>query len=324
MNFLFHSILFLAVLCTVAATAISGRSWGPEGPVGVWLLFALPCLLAAVLLIALVQKEWLGQLPGGPAVQYASVLGVVVAMGAAFFGSLDRSQTLTSWVLRSVPYFILTGCAAALYLRNLPEWKIGRWILSVLLGIPAIAGWGLLSFGLFLAIRNTLAESEQQINAEAVREKQFEEEEVVEFHQLGKDPPLSMVLRFAWSRNAEIRSQTQAMLKSHDHLVDELIELLSRDNENAVRYVAFICDIPAAELAPAWAAMLERQRKAWDFLQHDENAGKWEPNLSMYFEGARKLRRVNGDLAPALRSWYELLKKSRGLGNLADFVKTLL
>lgn len=50
----------------------------------------------------------------------------------------------------------------------------------------------------------------------------------------------------------------------------------------------------------------------------------WEPNISDYFEGARKIQMAGGDLKPQLRLWYELVKKVKGLDGLAAFIKTLL
>ncbi len=69
---------------------------------------------------------------------------------------------------------------------------------------------------------------------------------------------------------------------------------------------------------------MERQLKHWDALQHDEHAGSWEPNLSSYFDGARKIKESGGDLTPQLTAWYDFLRRCKGLDNLAAYVRTLI
>src|SRR5262249_31206151 len=163
-----------------------------------------------------------------------------------------------------------------------------------------------------------------RLSNEQDRERQYEQEEVAEYRALPGDASLATLLRFTWCRNAEIKREVQDRVRRWPALDDALIELLDSGNEPVINYVALFYDAPPAKLAPAWGAMLQRQRENWNVLQFDEYAGKWEPNLSVYFEGAKKIQQSGGDLKPQLRSWYELLNKSKGLGNLAAFVKTLL
>ena len=107
-------------------------------------------------------------------------------------------------------------------------------------------------------------------------------------------------------------------------LDDKLIELIDQDCDEAISYIANLYENPPAKLAPAWARMLERKRKAWDTLQYDEHAGTWEQNLRAYFVGAKEIQLAGGLLRTELLSWHEHLQKCKGLQNLTAFVKELL
>jgi len=156
------------------------------------------------------------------------------------------------------------------------------------------------------------------------RERERESEEVSEYRALPVDAPLSSLLRYAWSRNGEVRKECRQRVASWPGLDEALIVLLGENSEDAVSYVALVQEAPGASLAPAWGVMLDRQLKRWDVRIQDGYAGKWEPNLRPYFDGARKIQRSGGDLRPSLRAWYEQLSRGKGLDGLAAEVKGLL
>jgi hypothetical protein len=160
--------------------------------------------------------------------------------------------------------------------------------------------------------------------AEAERESEYEAQEVAEFRALPADAGLAAVMRYTWSRNATVSAEARARVNAWPGLEDAMIELLNQDSDSVVTYVSHVMEKPPARLAPAWGAMMERQLKHWDVLQHDEYAGKWEPNLSGYFEGARKIQESGGDLKLQLTDWHVFLRKCRGLENLASYVGGLI
>jgi len=324
MTILLDVLVLLAFLSTLAGTLAMRMPSGPEGPVGAWILFLFPCLFVAILVTTFAVKGMMSFIPGGRTLQFVAAVGIVISLGTAFFASLDRNNNVLPTALASVPYLILIGCFAAVHRPSMAEPRVATWTAAVLLGGAALAGWGLTGVGVATSVRSNLEESAARANREQANENQFEQEEVAEYRALSGDVPLSTLLRFTWSRNEEIKKEAQDRVRRWPELDDALIELLNNGDETVISYVALFYDAPPAKLAPAWGAMLQRQRQNWNVLQYDEYAGKWEPNLSVYFEGAKKIQQAGGDLRPQLRSWYELLNKSKGLRNLAAFVKTLL
>ncbi len=320
-SLLLDGLLFLALLSTIGASAGMRGHWGPEGPVGAWVLFFFPCLLAAILLATFASRSMLDFVPGGRPVQFVAAAGILVALSVAFLGTLDGKEDVLTRALGATPYLILFGCLVLIHRAQLPA--VAAWIPTILLGVAALAGAGVIGFTAAASVKSSFEQSAERSQKEQASETEFERQEVAEYEALPADAPLASLLRLTWSRNAKVKALARQRVAQGAGLDDAPNDLLVAGNEDVIHYVSFVYEKPSAKLAKGWAAMLERQRKAWDVLQYDEHAGKWEPNLSAYFEGAEKLQRAGGDLKPQLRSWYELLSKSKGLGNVAAFVKTL-
>ena len=313
-------LLALAFVTMLLATRVASMPSGPEGPVGAWLLFVPPFGFAAVALFLMVFRNHLDWIPGGALVRLLAILGVLTAFVIAMFASLGKQNTLSSTAGKIAPVLILVGCALALHARQfaLP------WAAGMLFALAAVSGWSLWGFGLVTKIRSDMEQAEASAKAEAQRESEYEAQEVAEFRALPADAELSTVMRYTWSRNATVSSEARARVNSWPELENAMIELLNKDSDNVVTYVSHVMERPPARLAPVWGAMMERQLKHWDVLQHDQYAGKWEPNLSGYFEGARKIQESGGDLKLQLTAWHAFLRKCKGLDNLAAYVGTLI
>jgi hypothetical protein len=313
-------LLALALLTTLLATWAASKPSGPEGPVGAWLLFLPPLGLAAVALFLMMFRNRLDWIPGGALVRFLAILGVLTTFAMAMIVSMDKQNTLLSIAGKVAPFLILIGCALAVHARQfaLP------WVAGILFAVAAVSGWSLWGFGLVSKIRSDMRQAEEAAAEEAKRESEYEAQEVAEFRALPADAALSAVMRYTWSRNATVSNEARARVNAWPGLEDAMIELLNQDNDTVVTYVSHVMQKPPARLAPAWGAMMERQLKNWDVLQHDEYAGKWEPNLSAYFEGARKIQESGGDLKPQLTAWHTFLRKCKGLDNLAAYVGTLI
>lgn len=316
-------LLALAFLSSILGAAVLRLPSGPEGPVGGWLLLIPTCGLAGFLLFQLASRG-LVETPGGRAVQFAAGAGILTTLVAAFVFSLDSKGGALSVASSLVPYVIFLGCLAAIHGKSFPDPAIGSLVMKVCLGITALAGWALLGAGLIQYVHSDLQASTARALQEDAREKEYESSEVAEYRSLPADAPLHVVMRFTWSRNGAVKKEARERVQNWPALDDKLIELLNEKNETVITYVSHVHDAPPAKLAPAWGAMMDFQLKSWDVLQYDQYAGKWEPNLSSYFEGAAKIQKAGGNLKPQLNAWYVFLKKCKGMGNLAAFVKTLL
>ncbi len=314
----------LAFLTTLLATTVARGSSGPEGPVGAWLVAILPCFFSGVLLVLLVRRGLLSFVPGGRAFQAVLAAGILASLVASFFASPGGKGSLLSYFASAVPYLVLAGCLAVLHGPQLREPRLGTAMAALLLGGTSLAGWGAAGTGLIRHARSSLEVSASKMREEDQRERERESEEVFAYRALPADAPLSSHLRYAWSRNGDVQKECRQRVAGWPGLDDALIELLGQESEDAVSYVALVQEAPSARLAPAWGAMLDRQLKRWDVRFRDENAGKWEPNLRPYFDGARKIQRSGGDLRSQLRAWYEPLSRGKGLEGLAAEVKALL
>ncbi len=324
MILLLDIILFLAFLSTIAVDILTRKPWGPEGPIGAWLLLVIPCLFAAILVFVMAGKGLLNFFPGGRMIQFVIAMGMLIVFSMVLFGRLGRHDSMSLGGLMVAPYLILAGCAAIIHCSNLTDSRVGYWVATIVFGGTALTGWGLSGWGVFLYLQADMQQSAQKALEEREQEDQNKQWEAAEYAKLDDSSSLYAFLDFMWSRNEEVRRQAQEKVNRFPGLDDELVRLLDLDSKGAVSYIAKLYENPPAKLAPAWGRMLERQLKKWSSLQYDEHAGTWENNLKPYFVGAQKIQLAGGSLHTELQSWYTYLQKCKGLGNLAAFVKNLL
>jgi len=320
------TFLVLAFVSTIIVTILTQQPSGPEGPVGVWLVLLIPCLLVAVLVFMMVGKELLYFIPGGSLIQFVTAVGILITFSITIFGTIDRHQY--NWAIQglviTVPSLILVVCTVIIHQIVFPNPRLIHLMAAVLLGGAALAGWGLAGTGIFLYMQNELEQATLRVQKEKEQEDQRAQWEIAEYAKLGDSPSLYALLQFVWSRNDQVRRQAREKVSRLQDLDDKLIELINQDSEEAISYIAKVYENPPATFAPAWGRMLNRQLKKWNSLQYDEHAGTWENNLINYFKGAEKIQMAGGSLHTELMAWHEHLMKCKGLGNLATFVKNLL
>ena len=318
--------LVLAFLSTIAVTIMTQTPTGPEGAMGVGLVLLFPCLFAAILVFIMVGKELLNFIPGGGLVQFVIAVGILITFSIAIFGTIDRHNY--NWAIQglviTVPSLILAGCTVIIHQTDFPNLRLVYWVAAILLGGAALTGWGLAGNGIYLYMQHEMEQSAIRAQKEREQIDEREQWEVAEYTKLDDSASLHALLQLMWAQTEQVRQQVHERLRNYPQLDEKLIELLDKDNDQAISYVAKLYDNPPAKLAPAWGRMLERQLKKWDSLQYDEHAGTWENNLINYFEGAKKIQIAGGSLHTELMAWHQHLMKCKGLGNLAAFVKNLL
>ena len=319
-------LLVLAFLSTVAITVMTKTTTGPEGAMGIGLVLFIPCLFAATLVFVMAGKGLLDFIPGGGFVQFVFAVGILITFSIAIFGTIDRHNY--NWAIQglviTVPSLILLACTVIIHQTDFPNLRPVYWVAAILLGGATLFGWGLAGKGIYLYMQTEIKRSTQQAQKEREQLDEREQWEAAEYAKLSDSPSLYALLQFMWARNDEIQHQAHERLRNYPQLDEKLIELLDKNNDEAISYVAKLYDNPPVKLAPAWGRMLARQLKKWDNLQYDEHAGTWEYNLRPYFTGAQKLQIAGGSLHDELLAWHTYLQKCKGLGNLANFVKNLL
>lgn len=312
-------LLLLAFVTALLAAWIASQPAGPEGPVGAWIVMLPPFGFAGLALLLMLLRQQLDWIPGGGLVRVAAALGVLAAFAMAMMASFAKGGPLVSLALKLAPAVIVLGCALALHARRFPSPRAA----GMLFALAAVTGWTALGAGLVWKVRSGLRRANEAALAEAARAAEYEAQEVAEYRALAAGAGLSELLRYTWSRNTTVRDEARSRVSGWPALDEALSGLLDRDSEDAIAYVAHVMEKAPATLAPAWGRMMERQLKRWDVLRHDQYAGKWEPNLSGYFEGARKIQESCGDLTPQLTAWRDFLRKCQGLGNLATYAGIL-
>jgi hypothetical protein len=317
-------LLFLALASTITGTVVSQQPTGPEGQVGGWVLLVFPWLFLAIAVFILAGKGSLNFIPGGRPVHFFVAFGILVTFGTAMLGAFFNDNSVVPRLLIVIPLLILAGCAGILHHSVFPNPKLVNLVAAIFLAGAGLVGWGLTGTGIFLYMKNDLERSARQAQEEREQEEQREQWEVAEYAKLDDSVPLNALLRFAWSRNDQVRREAREKASRFPGLDDKLIELIDQDCDQAISYIAKLYENPPAMLAPSWGEMLERQLTKWDGLQYDEHAGTWEHNLKAYFEGAQKIQLDGGSLRTELLSWHKHLQKCNGLGDLTAFVKTLL
>ncbi len=318
--------LILAFLSTIAVTVMTQTPTGPEGAMGIWPVLLIPCLLVATLVFFMVGKGLFNFIPGGGTIEFVIAVGILITFSIAFFGTIDRQNY--NWAVQglviTVPSLILVACAVIIHHTDFPNLHIVYWAAAILLGGASLTGWGLAGKGMFLYMQNEMEQSALRVQKEREQIDERGQWEVAEYAKLNDSASLYALLQFMWSQTEQVRQQVHERLRNYPQLDEKLIELLDKDNDQAISYIAKLYDNPPVKLVPAWGRMLERQLKKWDNLQYNEHAGTWENNLKPYFLGAQKLQLAGGSLHTELRAWHTYLQKCKGLGNLTDFVNNLL
>ena len=319
-------LLVLAFLSTIAVTVITQQPTGPQGAMGIGPVLFIPCLFAAIILFVMAGKGLLDFIPGGGLVQFVIAVGIIITFSIAIFGTVDRHNY--NWAIQglviTVPCLILVCSAVIIHQTAFPNLRPIQLAAVIVLGGAALTGWGLAGTGIFHYMKYEMEKAALQAQKEREQMDEREQWEAAEYAKLDDSASLYALLQFMWARNDDVQQQAHERLRNYPQLDEKLIELLDKDNDQAIDYVAKLYDNPPVKLEPAWGRMLKRQLKKWDSLQYDDHAGTWEYNLKPYFTGAQKLQLAGGSLQDELLAWHEHLMKCKGLWNLASYVKDLL
>lgn len=323
MTILLHLLayLLLASLVGLIVMFMPPRRLGPEGPVGVWVVF-VPSLTLALLFLAI------GSLSGRFAwmldnrfVWLILSVGILVSLGVALFSLLDRGVSRALGIAASM--MIGAACLLSLY----PETQATRRIVAlVLFGLPALAGLALLLKALIDKALGNRRRFEAQEREVAEAQKQRAQWDTENFATLPVDAPFFAVSQYLWSPTASVQAEARARLAARPDLEAQMIECLKVDGCDAAvaSYIAYVEERPSPTLAPAYAAFLDRQLAAWKTTHLiGPNPAQWEPNLSSWFDAAERLQAAGGDLRPSLTAWREALAVIPGFAGLVQRIREI-
>lgn len=321
MTVLVHALLYLLLASLVITNLMLAgpRRLGPEGAVGVWLVFVPSLVLAFLFLVTgSLSGHFAWMLPNRFAWLLLSA-GILVSLGVALFALIDRGMS------RRLGIAVTMVVGAACFLALDPEIGLtgaARRVLPMLLfGLLALAGHALLIKTMFRHTIGRRAWLEAQYRAADEAEQRRAQGDVDEFAAVPVDAPFLTVSRFLWSSTGPVRTQARERLQARPDLEAQMVECLGIDgaDEAVACYIAYVQSQPLPTMAPAYAAFLDRQFTSW---QHSRLIGAdpalWEPNLAAWFDAAERIQAAGGELRPSLTRWREAFELIPGFEQQAQ------
>lgn len=317
--------LTLAVF-VLSRVAGSGPS-GPEGPVGGWLIAVPPFILLSIILFVLVGRGRFDWVPGGRALCYPLVIGVLVTIVTIMFLDFDRNKTFWHELAGLFPFLLLGACLWAVHgFEDVIPRTAGRAGAGAILGLAAAFGWGLMLFGFVQYVRREARIAEERAASIQAEENERSAQDLASFRALPSDAALPALLEYTYSASATIQKEARDRMAARPRLEDELIEGLTANwADSAVSYIANVLPKASPRMAPGMAQVLEKQLEQWrSTFENDPYANTWVPNVSSYIEAADKVQMAGGDLKPQVQAWYDLVRKGKGLEGFAMRIKMIL
>src|SRR3954452_17285013 len=139
-------LLVLSLVAMILVTSLVGRSFGPDGAVGLWLVLLPPWFFMGIILLATVLSGKFDWIPGGRFTGVVMLLGLMIGVGTAMFFIFDDADTLKGRLIGLIPYLVLAGCAGAVHFLHGPmPVKAGGIATAAVLAVCSLAGWGVVA-----------------------------------------------------------------------------------------------------------------------------------------------------------------------------------
>lgn len=314
---LLNTGVVLVGVCLALLFAARHAHWGPEGPVGGWLLLVPYLFLAATVTAILIALGTFSWAPGGRGTCFLLWLGLLIVFAVSGYYAMDDVETKYEQSAALSGWFLLAGCFVAV---NAAPSKAAKTTIALTLGLGGAMGW--------LQVLFWLSEcSSQQAQYEESRIKHEEEVQQgreVEFRALGKDAPFWKYFGYMYISNDELRKECHEIMAARADRDASLIDYLGNEilASDATRYIAEFHPAPGPALAPAFA-----QRSDLVVGQISEvNSGSDQISDRSYsdikdiIDAATRIQKGGGDLAPQLQRWRIYLG---GFKNTAELVSEI-
>ena len=312
-SFLLNGGIVLAGLSLVLIRSIRHAHWGPEGPVGAWLLVVPYVLLAAAVTAVLITTGVLSWVPGGRLTCIPIWLGLLVAFAVSGNYSMSEPESkfeefaaLSGWVL-------LAGCLVAV--NSQPSIAAKAAIVATL-GLGGVAGWVQVAAWLV-----DYAEEQNQVAESRIAgDRQFQESLDAEFRALGKEAPLWKYFGYMYLSNQELRKECLAIIAERADRDVRLAEYLGSETlaPAATTYIGEFHPAPGAALASAFARRsdLVLSRISEFETGADQITERSHDDIRDILRAATRIQGGGGDLAAQLQAWRSYLERFRNTGDL--------
>jgi hypothetical protein len=311
---LLNVAIVLVGACLGLLTSVRHGYWGPEGPVGGWLLL-VPYLGVVIVLVTalLVAPGIFSWVPGGRGTRFAICVGLLIAFLVSGYYSMSEVETRYERFAASFGWLLVAGCFVAV---NFPPSTAIRTLVAATLGLGGIAGWVQVAVWL----NEYTSEQSQLAESKIAHEQEMEDQRAAAFRALGKDAPLWNYFSYMYISNDDLRKECHEIMAARPDRDEKLVEYL--DNEilasDATRYIAEFHPGPGPALAPAFAKRSDLVLSRIGEVNPDYNqlSERSYSDIQDIIRAATRIQRGGSDLTTQMQSWRDYLKRFKNTGEL--------
>lgn len=317
---LLNAAIVLLGACFASLSLVRNAYWGPEGPVGGWLLLLPYLFMAALVTAALIALGTFSWVPGGRWTCFALWLGLLVTFSVSGYYSMsfetkyEQFAALSGWLL-------LAGCLVA---ANAAPSKRAKAAIVATLGLGGVAGW----LQVVVWLSEYSAEKAQVAESRIAHEREFQDRREADFRALGKDAPLWNYFGYMYISNDELRKQCHEIMASRADRDASLVEYLGNEilASDATRYIGEFHPAPGPALAPAFARRsdLSLSQIAEVNAGSDQLSERSYADIKDIIRAATRIHKGGGNLTSQLEGWRSYLKRFKNTAELvAEIDQTL-
>jgi hypothetical protein len=312
-NLLLNAAVVLVGLALGLLWSVRHAHWGPEGPVGGWLLLVPYLFMAAAVTAALIALGTFSWVPGGRLTCFAIWVGLLVAFAVSGYYSMSQVETKYEQFAALSGWLLLTGCFVAV---NTAPSIAARTAIVATLGLGGVAGW--LQVAIWLSEYS--AEKAQLAESRIAHEQEFQDSQEAEFRALGKEAPLWRYLGYMYISNEELRKECHEIIAGRADRDAQLVEYLGSETlaSDATRYIAEFHPAPGPPLAPAFAhrSDLILSRISEINAGSDQISERSYADIRDIILAATRIQKGGGNLTPQMEAWRSYLKRFKNTAEL--------
>jgi hypothetical protein len=312
-SLLLNAAVVLAALSLALLRSVRHAHWGPEGPVGAWLLVVPYVLLGAAVTGVLIARGSFSWVPGGRLACIPIWLGLLVCFAVSGYYSMSDPETKFEQLAALFGWVLLAGCLVAV---NADPSTAAKAAIVATLGLGGAAGW--------LQVASWLSDhaKEQQQIAESriASEQQFQESLDAGFRALGTGAPLWKYFDYMYLSNEALRKECLAIIAGRADRDARLAEYLGNETlaPGATRYIGEFHPAPGPALASAFARRSDLVLSEISEFEKgpDQISDRSHDDIRDIVRAAARIQGGGGDLAAQLQAWRSYLKRFRNTGDL--------
>ena len=316
-NLLLNATVVLVGVCLALLSLARHAHWGPEGPVGGWLLLVPYLSMAAALTAVLIALGTFSWVPGGRWTCFSLWVGLLITFAVSGYYSMSPVETKYEQCAALAGWLLLAGCVVGVNAAT----SIGaKTAIIATLGFGGVAGW--LQAAVWLSEYSN--EKAQLAENQIAREQEFQDRLEADFRALGKEAPLWKYFGFMYNSNAEIRKECHEIIAEREDRDAQLVQYLGNEilASDATRYIGEFHPAPGLVLAAAFARRsdLVLSRIPEVETDADQISERSYADIQDIIRAAARIQKGGGDLSPQMERWRSFLRRFK---NTTELVKEI-